>query len=32
MGGWSPNRYSPDHPGLAGKDLTPMGPITEFHD
>ena len=32
MGGWSPYRYSPDHPGLAGKDLTPKGPITEFHD
>ena len=32
LGGWSPIRYSPDHPGLAGKDLTPKGPITEFHE
>ncbi len=32
FGGWSPYRYPPDHPGLAGKDLTPQGPITEFHD
>jgi len=22
-------RYGPDYPGLAGKDLTPLGPITE---
>ena len=32
LGGWSPFRYAPDHPGLAGKDLSPKGPITEFHD
>ncbi len=32
FGGWSPYRYPPDYPGLAGKDLTPQGPITEFHD
>ena len=25
------HRYGPDYPGLAGKDLTPMGPITEMH-
>ena len=31
LGGWSPFRYAPDHPGLAGRDLSPMGPITEFH-
>ena len=35
------HRYEPDYPGLAGKDLTPLGPIeqpaamcgkTGFHD
>ncbi|MBW1766901.1 MAG: aryl-sulfate sulfotransferase [Deltaproteobacteria bacterium] len=25
------HRYGPDYPGLAGKDLTPKGPITEIH-
>ncbi|MFP6828443.1 MAG: hypothetical protein VCC36_05280 [Gammaproteobacteria bacterium] len=30
--GWSPVRYPPDFPGLEGKDLTPKGPITNFHD
>jgi len=30
-GGWSPVRYPADHPGLAGKDLSPKGPITDFH-
>ena len=29
--GWSPLRWAPDYPGLAGKDLSPKGPITEFH-
>lgn len=29
--GWSPLRWAPDYPGLAGKDLTPKGPITVFH-
>jgi hypothetical protein len=24
-------RYEPDYPGLQGKDLTPMGQITEIH-
>ncbi len=24
-------RYAPDYPGLAGKDLVPMGQITEVH-
>ena len=24
-------RYAPDYPGLAGKDLTPLGKITELH-
>ena len=24
-------RYEPDYPGLMGKDLTPMGRITEIH-
>ncbi len=23
-------RYSPDYPGLQGKDLTPMGTLTEI--
>ena len=31
LGGWSPFRYAPEHPGLAGRDLSPKGPITEFH-
>jgi len=31
-GGWSPYRYAADHPGLAGRDLTPKGQITEFHN
>ena len=31
FGGWSPLRYLEDFPGLAGKDLSPKGPITEFH-
>ncbi len=31
-GGWSPLRYLEDFPGLRGHDLTPKGPITEFHD
>ncbi len=31
-GGWSPYRYAADHPGLVGRDLTPKGPITEFHN
>ena len=31
LGGWSPYRYAPDHPGLADKDLTPKGPISRFH-
>ena len=22
-------RWAPDHPAFAGKDLTPLGPITE---
>ena len=30
-GGWSPMRYPVDHPGLVGKDLSPKGPITQFH-
>ena len=30
LGGWSPMRYSPDFPGLHGKDLTPKGNITDF--
>ncbi len=29
--GWSPLRWAPDYPGLAGKDLSPKGPITVFH-
>ena len=29
--GWSPLRWAPDYPGLAGKDLSPKGPITQFH-
>ena len=28
---WSPLRWAPDYPGLAGKDLSPKGPITECH-
>ena len=24
-------RYEPDYPGLQGKDLTPMGQVTEIH-
>jgi hypothetical protein len=32
LGGWSPLRYPVDYPGLAGKDLTPKGPISQFHD
>ena len=32
FGGWSPLRYGVDFPGLAGKDLSPKGPITAFHD
>ena len=31
FGGWSPLRYGVDFPGLAGKDLSPKGPITAFH-
>lgn len=31
MGGWAPLRYPVDFPGLAGKDLSPKGPITQFH-
>ena len=31
LGGWSPFRYAPHHPVLAGKDLSPKGPITEFN-
>ena len=31
FGGWSPLRYPVDFPGLAGKDLSPKGPITAFH-
>jgi hypothetical protein len=30
--GWSPFRWTPDYPGLAGKDLSPKGPITDIHD
>ena len=30
FGGWAPLRFAPDHPTLAGRDLTPKGPITEF--
>mgnify|MGYP003312196667 FL=1 len=30
MNGWSPFRWAPDYPGLAGKDLSPKGLITEF--
>ena len=29
--GWAPLRWAPDYPGLAGKDLTPKGLITQFH-
>ena len=29
--GWSPLRWAPDYPGLAGKDLSPKGTITQFH-
>ena len=29
--GWSPFRWAPDFPGLAGKDLSPKGLITQFH-
>ena len=29
--GWSPLRWALDYPGLAGKDLSPKGPITVFH-
>jgi hypothetical protein len=32
FGGWSPLRYLEDFPGLQGKDLTPKGLITDFHD
>ena len=32
FGGWSPLRYLEDFPGLAGKDLSPKGPITDFHN
>ena len=32
FGGWSPLRYPVDFPGLAGKDLSPKGPITDFHN
>ncbi len=28
---WSPLRWAPDFPGLAGKDLSPKGLITQFH-
>ena len=28
---WSPLRWGPDFPGLAGKDLSPKGLITQFH-
>lgn len=31
FGGWSPLRYPVDFPGLAGKDLSPKGSITDFH-
>lgn len=31
FGGWSPMRWPVDFPGLAGKDLSPKGPITQFH-
>lgn len=31
FGGWSPLRYGVDFPGLAGKDLSPKGPVTAFH-
>ena len=31
MNGWSPFRWVPDFPGLAGKDLSPKGLITQFH-
>jgi len=27
---WRAYRYTPDHPALAGKDLTPKGPITSL--
>ena len=26
--GWSPLRWAPDYPGLAGKDLSPKGAVT----
>ena len=26
-----PYRYLPEHPALAGRDLTPIAPITELH-
>jgi hypothetical protein len=29
--GWSPLRWTPDYPGLAGKDLSPKGLLTDFH-
>ncbi len=32
FGGWSPLRYLEDFPGLAGKDLSPKGLITDFHN
>ena len=32
FGGWSPLRFLEDFPGLRGHDLTPKGPITEYHD
>ena len=31
FGGWSPLRYPLDFPGLAGQELSPKGPITDFH-
>jgi hypothetical protein len=31
FGGWSPLRYLADFPGLAGKELSPKGLITDFH-
>ncbi len=32
FGGWSPLRYLEDFPGLAGKELSPKGLITDFHN
>ena len=32
FGGWSPLRYLADFPGLVGKELSPKGLVTDFHN